>query len=84
MDLAKISKLQASKHCKGIDGRVRAFREVPMESDWPYLRPGATYLKPRESRSIVSVAGIVAVAVNSNGRPEIIGLKFGLSEAEAV
>lgn len=84
MGLAKISKLPASKHCKGIDGRVGAFSEVPMEGDWPYLRPDATYLKPRESGSIISVAGTVAVAVNSNGRPEIIGLKVGPSEAEAV
>ena len=42
----------------------------------------ATYLKQREGGRIVSVAAIIAVAVNSEGKREIVGLHIGPSEAE--
>jgi putative transposase len=42
----------------------------------------ATYVKVRENGRIVSVAVIVAVAVNGNGRREVLGLAIGPSEAE--
>lgn len=82
MGLSGISKSQVSKLCKDIDERVNAFLERPLEGDWPYLWLDATYLKQREGGRIVSVAAIIAVAVNTDGRREIIGLKVGPSEAE--
>ena len=48
----------------------------------PYLWLDATYLKLRQGGRILSVAAIVAVAANTNGRREIIGLTIGPSEAE--
>ena len=42
----------------------------------------ATYLSVRQSGRIISVAAIIAVAVNTDGRREIIGLTVGASEAE--
>jgi putative transposase len=42
----------------------------------------ATYVKVRESGRIVSVAVIVAVGVNSDGRREVLGMDIGPSEAE--
>jgi len=71
-----------SKLCKEIDERVLAFLERPLEGEWPYLWLDATYLKQRAGGRIVSVAAIIAVAVNTDGRREIIGLKVGPSEAE--
>src|SRR5438309_2797766 len=47
-----------------------------------YLWLGATYLKQREGGRIVSVAAIIAVAANTDGRREIVGLHIGPSEAE--
>ena len=82
MGLSGISKSQVSKLCKDIDERVMAFLERPLDGDWPYLWLDATYLKQREGGRIVSVAAIIAVAVNTDGRREIIGLKVGPSEAE--
>ena len=41
----------------------------------------ATYLKQRQGGRIISVAVIIAVAANTEGRREIIGLNVGLSEA---
>jgi transposase-like protein len=83
MGMSGISKSQVSKLCKEIDERVRSFLERPLEGDWPYLWLDATYLKQRQGGRIVSVAAIIAVAVNTEGRREIIGLSIGASEAAA-
>jgi hypothetical protein len=82
MGLSGISKSQVSKLCKEIDERVKAFLEHPLEGDWPYLWLDATHLKVREGGRIVSVAAIIAVAANAEGRREIVGLGIGPSEAE--
>ena len=82
MGLAGISKSQVSKLCKDIDERVNAFLNRPVEGEWPYLWLDATYLKVREGGRIVPVAAIIAMAANTDGRREIIGLGIGPSEAE--
>jgi hypothetical protein len=79
MGLSGISKSQVSKLRKEIDERVKAFLDRPLERDWPYLWLDATYLKVREGGRIVSVAAIIAVAANTEGRR---GLGIGPSEAE--
>jgi len=56
--------------------------ERPLEGDWPYLWIDATYLKVRRNGRIVSVAVIVAVGVNTDGRREVLGMDIGPSEAE--
>jgi putative transposase len=82
MGLSGISKSTVSKLCKDIDDRVNAFLDRPLSGDWPYLWLDATYLKQREGGRIVSVAAIIAVAVDSEGKREIVGLHIGPSEAE--
>src|SRR5947209_12423576 len=77
-----VSKSTVSKLCEDIDERVNAFRTRPLEGEWPYLWLDATYLKVREGGRIVSVAAIIAVAVDTEGRREIVGLHLGPSEAE--
>jgi len=82
MGLSGISKSTVSKLCKDIDDRVGEFLNRPLSGDWPYLWLDATYLKVRQGGRIVSIAAIIAVAVNMDGRREIIGLGTGPSEAE--
>jgi transposase-like protein len=82
MGLAGISKSTVSKLCKDIDERVGAFLDRPLVGDWPSLWLDATYLKQREGGRIVSVAAIIAVAANTEGKREIVGLHIGPSEAE--
>jgi len=82
MGLSGISKSTVSKLCKDIDDRVGEFLNRPLTGDWPYVWLDATYLKVRQGGRIVSVAAIIAVAVNTDGRREIIGLGTGPSEAE--
>ena len=82
MGMSGISKSQVSRLCEEIDEKVKTFLNRPIEGDWPYLWIDATYVKVRQNGRIVSVAVIVAVGVNSDGRREILGLDIGPSEAE--
>jgi putative transposase len=82
MGMSGISKSQVSRLCAEIDERVNAFLSRPIEGDWPYLWIDATYLKVREAGRIVSVAVIIAVAVNTDGMREVLGMAIGPSEAE--
>jgi transposase-like protein len=82
MGMSGISKSQVSRLCEEIDDKVTAFLTRPLEGDWPYLWIDATYVKTRQSGRVVSVAVIVAVAVNSDGRREVLGLDIAPSEAE--
>jgi putative transposase len=82
MGMTGISKSQVSRLCAEIDDKIGAFLDRPLEGDWPYLWLDATYVKVRRNGRIVSVAVIVAVAVNSDGRREVLGLTVGASEAE--
>ncbi len=77
-----VSKSQVSRLCQEIDERVGAFLDRPIEGEWPYLWIDATYVKVRQEGRIVSVAVIVAVGVNSDGRREVLGMDVGPSEAE--
>jgi len=82
MGMTGISKSQVSRLCAEIDDKIGAFLDRPLEDDWPYLWLDATSVKVRQNGRIVSVAVIVAVAVNSDGRREVLGLTVGASEAE--
>src|SRR3984957_16827639 len=82
MGMTGISKSQVSRLCAEIDERVNAFLTRPLEGDWPYLWIDATYVKVRQAGRIVSVAVIIAVAVNTDGVREIVGIAVAPSEAE--
>ena len=82
MGMSGISSSQVSRLCQEIDDRVAVFLNRPLEGDWPYLWLDATYLKARTGGRIVSTAVIIAVAVNSDGRREVLGMDIGPSEAE--
>src|SRR5712691_6083831 len=92
MGMTGISKSQVSRLCTEIDDKVAAVLNRPLEGDWPYLWLDATYVKVRATGRIVSVAVIVAVAVNSDGRGplahglvpwgEVLGIAIGAAEAE--
>ena len=82
MGMSGISKSQVSRLCEEIDDRVKAFLDRPIEGDWPYLWIDATYVKVRQNGRIVSAAVCIAVAVNADGRREVLGMDIGASEAE--
>src|SRR5246500_3718755 len=82
MGMSGISKSQVSRLCGEIDDKVKAFLERPLEGNWPYVWLDATYVKVRQAGRLVSVAVIIAVGVNDDGRREVLGMTVGASEAE--
>jgi transposase-like protein len=82
MGMTGISKSQVSRLVGEIDDKVKTFLNRPIEGDWPYIWLDATYVKVRQNGRIVSVAVIIAVGVNSDGRREVLGMSIGASEAE--
>jgi transposase-like protein len=82
LGMGGVSKSQVSRLCEEIDERVKTFLDRPLEGDWPYLWVDATYVRVRNNGRIVSVAVIVAVGVNADGRREVLGMDIGPSEAE--
>jgi putative transposase len=82
LGMTGISKSQVSRLCEDIDERVGEFLGRRIEGDWPYLWIDATYVKVRQNGRIVSVAVIIAVGVNTDGRREVLGMTIGASEAE--
>jgi putative transposase len=66
MGMEGISKSQVSRLCAEIGERVQTFLRRPIEGEWPYLWLDATYVKARRDHHIVSVAVIVAMAVNTD------------------
>lgn len=84
MGMSGISKSQLSRLCEKFDQKVKAFLATPIEGEWPYLWIDATYLKVRRGGCVVSVAVIIAVGVNTDGRREVLDIEIGTSEAEAI
>ena len=82
MGMSGVSKSQVSRLCAELDERVGAFLNRPIEGEWPYLWLDATYIKVRQAGKIVSLAATIAVAVNTDGRREVLGMATGASEAE--
>ncbi len=82
MGMTGISKSQVSRLCAEIDGKVSSFFNRPLEGDWPYVWLDATYVKVRRDGRVVSVAVIIAIGVNGDGRREVLGMSVGASEAE--
>jgi hypothetical protein len=65
-----VSKSRVSRSAAKSTG-VGAFLARPLEGALPFLWTDATYRKVRQNRGIVSVAVIVAVGVNADGRREV-------------
>jgi putative transposase len=82
MGMSGISSSQVSRLCAEIDDKIAAFLDRPLEGDWPYLWLDATYVRCRSGGRVVSTAVIIAVAVNGDGRREVLGIDIGPSEAE--
>ncbi len=76
MGIDGISKSQVSALAAELDQLVKAFRQRPLDQGGPYTYVwlDATYVKCREHGRVVSVAVVVATAVNTDGQREILGV----------
>ena len=83
LGISGMSKDRVSAICKGLDSKVSAFRNRPLEGEYPYLWLDAKHLKVRDRGSVRSKALVVAYAVHDSGRREVIGIDLGETETEA-
>jgi transposase-like protein len=78
-----MSKDRVSALCRGLDEQVEAFRQRPLEGEYPYLWLDAKHVKVRDRGRVVSKAVVVAYAVHQSGVREVIGLDVGEVESGA-
>ena len=84
MGIVGISKSQVSEMAKTLDEIVADFRNRPLEDlEYPIVWLDAMQIKTREAGHVVKVATVIATAVSSEGRREIIGIDVFASEDEA-
>lgn len=81
MGIEGISKSQVSEMAKSLDEAVDSFRRRPLDAGpYRYLWLDALMIKCREGGRVVSVAALLATAVNADGRREILGLDVVTAE----
>ena len=59
---------------------MQRFRTRKLDGPYPYCWLDATFLKVRHEHRVVSMAVVIAVGVNSDGRREVLGVDVGPSE----
>ncbi len=72
-----------SSLAKNLDAEVEAWRNRPIEGDWPYIFVDAMYEKVRYDCKVVSMAVMVVIGVNEQGYRSILATEVSHSENEA-
>jgi putative transposase len=83
LGLTGIDKSKVSRICKELDEVVEQFRNRPLSGEYPYLWLDALYLKVRQNHRIVSLALVIAIGVDTQGRRHLLGFALGGSEERA-
>lgn len=78
---ASFSKSMVSQLCAGLDPRVRAFNERPLDGEYPFVMVDALFIKSRAEDRVVGRAVLVASGIRSDGMREILGVRIGDSES---
>jgi len=80
LGMSGISKSQVSRLCQALDTEVERFRTRKLDGPYPFCWLDATFVKVRQDHRVVSMAVVIAVAVNSDGQREVLGVDVGPSE----
>ena len=83
LGIVGISKSEVSRLCEALDTEVERFRTRSLVGTYPYVWLDATYVKVRQDGRVVSMAVVIAIGVNAEGRREVLGVDVGPSEEEA-
>jgi putative transposase len=82
MGLDGIDKSAVSRICARLDQEVQRFRERAITEPVRYMWLDATYVKVRQSGSVVSMALVLAIGVREDGYREVLGWDIGHAEDE--
>lgn len=77
-----ISSTQVSNVAKMLDSELEKFRKRPLSEPFRYVFLDAQYQRVRHAGAVRSLAVLLAIGVNSEGKREILGVSVSLSEAE--
>ena len=83
LGIESMDKNRVSRLCEELDAHVQAWRNRPLEAEFPIVWLDAVYIKVRVGHRVVNQAVVIAVGVNSQGEREILGVDVGPSEDEA-
>lgn len=81
LGIAGVSAGQVSQLCAALDDKVRQFRERPL-GEYRYVWVDALYEKVRADERVESMAVVIAVGVNVEGRREVLGVDVLPAESE--
>jgi putative transposase len=79
----RVTRSEVSRVCALLDEQVEAFRERPLEGDYPYLWLDGKVEKVRAGGRVVAKCVVIAYGVHESGRREILGIDVGEAETEA-
>jgi len=83
LGIESMDKNRVSRMCDELDAHVQAWRERPLDLEFPVVWLDAVYIKVRVNHRVANQAVVVAVGVNANGEREILGVDVGPSEEGA-
>lgn len=78
-----VSAAQVSQLCGGLDDKVRQFRERRLGPS-PYVWLDAIYEKVRVGERVESMAVVIGIGVNDQGRREVLGMDVIAGKAKKV
>jgi len=81
MGIENISASQVSNINKGLDEQVEAFRNRPLQAEYPFIYVDALYEKIRSNKRVVSTAVMIAYGVRLDGKREVLAVEPFYSES---
>jgi len=82
LGLAQLDKSKVSRITQALQAEVDGFRNRALPEPCPYVYLDAVYPKVRVNQRVVSVALVLAIGVQMDGKPTILGLEVGAAETE--
>ncbi len=83
LGIESISASQVSEINKGLTEQVEAFRNRPLDSDYPVIWVDALYEKIRDNGRVISMAIMVVYGITLKGKREILSVEPMYDESEA-
>jgi putative transposase len=81
LGVERMSKSQVSVLCAELDAQVKAFRERPLTSAYPYVMFDALYVSIREDGRVSKLAVVIAYGVREDGIREVLGIDVVQTES---
>jgi len=78
----ELSKDQVSACAQGLDEQLAAWRQRPLEGDYPYLMVDAKYEHVREGGQVCSNGALIVKGIRADGKRELLAVEVANTENE--